>query len=168
MSFKRALATAMLIAAAPAVFAQDTATTGEVAEGEQVAAPASAESAVVAATGDAVKGEKVFKKCVACHVVVDAAGEKLAGRAGKTGPNLYGIAGGAFGQAEDFKYGKGAMAAAGTVMDEAAFVAYVADPSGWLKETTGDSSARSKMSFRLKKEDDAKNVFAYLQSLQTQ
>lgn len=122
--------------------------------------------AEVVATGDATKGEKVFKRCVACHVVVDEAGETLAGKRAKAGPNLYGIAGGAFGEAEDFKYGKGALAAAGTVMDEATFVAYVADPTAWLRDITGDSGARSKMTFKLKKEEDGKDVFAYLLSLQ--
>lgn len=121
--------------------------------------------AEVVATGDAAKGEKVFRKCISCHVVTNEAGETLAGKKATTGPNLYGVAGGTFGQAADFTYGKGADAAIGTVLDEATFVAYVADPSGWLKEVTGDSSARSKMSFRLKKEDDAKDVFAYLLSL---
>ncbi|WP_095588142.1 c-type cytochrome [Actibacterium ureilyticum] len=121
--------------------------------------------AEVVTTGDAAKGEKVFRKCVSCHVVVNEAGETLAGKKAKTGPNLYGIAGGKFGEVEDFKFGDAALAAAGTVMDEEAFVAYVADPTGWLREVTGDSGARSKMSFKLKKEDDAKDVFAYLASL---
>lgn len=121
--------------------------------------------AEVVATGDATKGEKVFKRCVSCHVVVNEAGETLAGRKAKAGPNLYGSAGGMFGQVEGFKYGKGAQAAAGTVLDEATFVAYVTDPTGWLREVTGDSGVRSKMTFKLKKEEEGKDVFAYLLSL---
>ena len=117
-------------------------------------------------TGDAAAGEKEFRKCVSCHVVVDDEGETLAGRRARTGPNLYGIAGGNFGEAEDFRYGKGAEAAAGTMMDEANFVAYVQDPTAWLRDVTGDSKARSKMTYRVRSEDDAKDIFAYLHSLQ--
>ena len=152
MKLKMALATFAILGASQA-FAESHATAEEGAMAE------------VVVTGDAAKGEKVFRKCVSCHVVVNEAGDTLAGKKAKTGPNLFGIAGGAFGQADGFKYGKGAMAAAGTVLDEATFVAYVADPTGWLKDVTGDGSARSKMSFKLKKEDDAKDVFAYLESL---
>ena len=94
------------------------------------AAPAFADSHGGAPTGDAAAGEKSFKKCIACHVVVNDAGETLAGRTAKTGPNLYGIAGGTFGT-QDFKYSKVAMAAgeAGLVMGEEAFVGFLADPS---------------------------------------
>lgn len=159
MKFHLAIA-AGLLAASP-LFAESH---GAAAEGDAAMTEGEAMAEVVV-TGDATKGEKVFKKCQSCHVVKNAEGETLAGKKAKTGPNLYGIAGGPFGHVEDFKYGKGAAAAAGTVMDEAAFVAYVADPNAWLKEVTGDAKAKSKMTFKLKKEDDAKDVFAYLHSL---
>ena len=45
------------------------------------------------ATGDAEAGERAFRQCISCHVVVDAEGETLAGRNGRTGPNLWGIHG---------------------------------------------------------------------------
>ena len=56
------------------------------------------------ATGDAEAGEAAFRQCQSCHVVVNEEGETLAGRAAKTGPNLYGIAGNLAGQVEDFRY----------------------------------------------------------------
>jgi cytochrome c len=121
-----------------------------------LAAPAFAQEAP---TGDVAAGEKVFNKCQTCHMVVNEAGDVLAGKAGKTGPNLYGLPG--------FKYGEGIIAAgaAGVVWNEADFVAYVADPAKFLKEKTGDKAAKTKMSFKLPKEDEAKNVWAFISSL---
>lgn len=122
-----------------------------------------------AASGDAEAGAAVFaKQCVACHVVVDGDGETLAGRKARTGPNLYNVAGAQAGIVEGFRYGK-SIVAAGADQDlawtEANFVGYVQDPTGFLKEFTGDRKARGKMSFKVRKEEDAINVYAYLASL---
>ncbi len=119
------------------------------------------------ATGDAEAGEAAFRQCISCHVVVDAAGETLAGRNARTGPNLWGIDGRMVGSVEDFRYGNGltALMEAETVWDEASFVAYVQDPTGWIRETTGDDSLRGAMSFRVRSEEDALNLYAYLVSL---
>jgi cytochrome c len=143
MTLKLALATAGLLAAAPA-FADSH-----------------------GASGDAAAGEKAFRQCIACHVVVNDAGETLAGKKAKTGPNLYGIAGRPAGSVEGFKYSKGLQAAgeAGLVWNEEAFAEYVKDPTSFLKEVTGDSGARSNMSFKVRKEGDAENLYAYLASL---
>lgn len=134
-----------------------------------LAAPAFAEShgPDLTATGDAAKGEKAFKKCQSCHVVQNDEGEVLAGRNGKTGPNLYGVVGRTAGTVEDFRYGKDHIAAgeAGMVFDEATFVAYVMDPKAAVQEATGDGKARSKMSYRVRKEDEAKDLYAFLKSL---
>lgn len=133
------------------------------------AAPAFAEGhgPDLAATGDAEAGEKAFRKCQSCHVVQNDDGETLAGRNGRTGPNLYGVVGSAAGKVEGFRYGKDLVAAgeAGLVFDEATFVAYVMDPKAAIREATGDSSARSKMSFRVRKEDEAKDLYAFLKSI---
>ena len=120
-----------------------------------------------APTGDAEAGAKVLIKCQTCHVVVNDAGETLAGKAGKTGPNLFGLPGRTAGTLEGFKYGDSIVAAgaAGVVWNEADFVAYVADPAKFLKEKTGDSKAKSKMTFKLPKEPDAKDVWAFIASL---
>ena len=129
-----------------------------------LAAPAFADGH--AATGDAAEGEKAFRQCVSCHVVVDDAGETLAGRNSKTGPNLYNIAGRTAGNVEDFKYSDLIVTAGeqGVVFDEATFVGYVQDPTGWLREATGDSG-RGKMTYKVRKEEDALNLYAYLASL---
>lgn len=120
------------------------------------------------ATGDAEAGAKVFGKCKACHSIVDADGETIA-KGGRTGPNLYGLYTRVAGTQEDFgkKYGKSLVAVgeAGLAWDEEAFVAYVADPKAWLRETLDDKKARSKMSFKLGKADDAANVWAYIVSV---
>lgn len=129
-----------------------------------LAAPAFADGH--AASGDAAAGEKAFRQCISCHVVVNDAGETLAGKKAKTGPNLYGIAGRTAGSAEDFKYSDLIMIAneKGVVFDEASFVGYVQDPTGWLRETTGDKG-RGKMTYKVRKEADAVNLYAYLASL---
>jgi cytochrome c len=120
-----------------------------------------------AASGDAAAGEAAFRQCQSCHVVQNPAGEVLAGRAAKTGPNLYGVAGAMAGHVEDFRYSDGHKAAGegGLIFDEASFVAYVQDPTAKIREASGDDSARSKMSFKVRKEEDAINLYAYLKSL---
>ncbi|WP_417524954.1 c-type cytochrome [Marinovum sp.] len=134
-----------------------------------LALPALAEShgPDLTATGDAAAGEQAFRKCQSCHVVMNDAGEIVAGKKAKTGPNLFGVVGRTAGTVEDFRYGKDMEAAgeAGMVFDEATFVAYVMDPKGAVQEATGDSSARSKMSFRVRKEDEAKDLYAFLKEI---
>jgi cytochrome c len=116
---------------------------------------------------DLEAGAKVFAKCQTCHVVANEAGEVLAGKNSKTGPNLYGMPGRVAGTYADFKYGESivALGATGFVWDEASFVEYVADPAKFLKTRLDDKGAKSKMSFKLGKEEDAKNVWAYIVSL---
>ncbi len=122
----------------------------------------------LAASGDAAAGEKAFRQCVSCHVVVNEAGETLAGKKAKTGPNLYGIVGSKFGQVEGYKYSKLNQAAAAMddlIVDEATMAAYLADPTKYLKEATGEGG-RSKMTYKVRKEEDAINLYAFLSSLQ--
>lgn len=116
---------------------------------------------------DAEAGAKVFNQCQTCHVVQNEAGEVLAGKNAKTGPNLYALPGRVVGSYPEFKFGDSivAVGAAGQVWDEANFVAYVQDPAAWLKETLGDTKAKSKMAYKLKKPEDAANVWAYIASL---
>ena len=120
------------------------------------------------AEGDAEAGKKTFNKCKSCHMIADPAGEVIV-KGGKTGPNLYGIFGRQAGAQADFgkKYGKDIVAAgeAGLTWDEESFVAYVADPRGFLREYLDDSKAKAKMTFRLKDAEDAANVWAYLVSV---
>lgn len=117
------------------------------------------------ASGDAAKGEAEFRKCKACHAIVAPDGTEIQ-KGGKTGPNLYGVVGRVVaGDAGFASYGESiqAVGAAGTVWDEASLAAYVKDPAAWLKEATGDSAAKSKMSFKLAK--GGEDVAAYLASV---
>jgi cytochrome c len=126
-----------------------------------------ASSGMALAAGDAESGKKVFNQCQTCHVVADADGNVLAGKNAKTGPNLYGIIGRKAASYEGFKYGEGIQEAAakGLVWDEEKLTAYVQDPTAFLEEVTGNSKAKSKMVFKVKKEEDAANVAAFLASL---
>jgi len=120
-----------------------------------------------AASGDAALGQKAFRQCASCHVVQNDAGEVLAGKAAKTGPNLYGIAGRQFGMVEGYRYSDINQLAASMeelVVNEEVFAAFVQDPTGYLREATGDKG-RSKMSFKVRKEEDAANIFAFIKSL---
>ena len=128
-----------------------------------LAAPAFAD-AHLAATGDAAAGEKAFRQCQSCHVVQGPDGEILAGNAAQTGPNLYGVVGRTAGSVEGFRYSDLMLAAgeAGMIYDEANFVPYVMDPTAHLQEVSGDTSGRSKMSYKVRKEEDAVNLYAYL------
>jgi len=121
----------------------------------------------LAQEGDAEAGERVFNQCQACHVVEDDDGNVLAGRNGQVGPNLYGLPGRAAAAVEGFRYGDGIQAAAeqGMVWDEETFVAYLQDPTAYLREVTGDNRARSNMSYRVRSEEDAADVWAYIVSL---
>ena len=129
------------------------------------AAPAFADGH--AATGDAAAGEAAFKQCQTCHVVKDDAGNTLAGRSAQTGPNLYNVAGRTAGTVEGFRYSKDLAAGGeqGLVWTEDAFVGFVSDPTAYLREATGNARARSKMSFKVRDEADALNLYAYLASL---
>ena len=113
---------------------------------------------------DAAKGEKDFNKCKACHSIVADDGTAIV-RGGKTGPNLYGVVGRPVASVADFKYGEGILAAAatGAVWDEASLATYMADPAKWIQEITGDSKAKSKMSFKLPA--GGEDVAAYLASV---
>ena len=141
---KTILAAALSLAAVPA-FAQETEPQGDVAAGE----------------------EQFARQCVACHVVENEAGEILAGRSGRTGPNLYGIAGRPFGAVEDFRYSDALLALneAGEHWTEEAFVGFVQDPTAWVREVLDDAGARSLMSYRVRQEQQARDLYAYLASL---
>lgn len=117
-----------------------------------VAVALGAMSTSALAEGDAAKGEKVFRKCKACHV---ADAEK-----NKVGPHLVGIIGRKAASVEGYKYGKGITDAAEKIgeWDEAKLVEYLADPKGYV-------GGKSKMTFKLKKEDQRMDVAAYLASL---
>lgn len=102
--------------------------------------------------GDAAAGEKVFKKCQACHTSSE---EK-----NKVGPYLKGVVGRQAASVDGFKYSDALKAKAAEIgaWDEAKIVEYLADPKAYIGGT-------SKMAFKLKDEQDRKNVAAYLATM---
>ena len=121
-----------------------------------IAAPAFAD-------GDVAKGEAQFNKCKACHSIIAADGTAVV-KGGKTGPNLYGVIGRAAGSTE-FAYSDLMMAAGakGLVWNQEEVAKYVADPTAFLREKSGETSGASKMTFKLATGGD--DVAAYLASL---
>ena len=132
-----------------------------------VAGLLAAPTLVAAQSGDAAAGEQAFRQCQTCHVVADAEGNVLAGRNAKTGPNLYGVFGRQAGTVEDFNYSDALVQAgeSGLTWDEENFVAYIQDPNAFLREHLDDPGVRSKMTFRVRGEEDAMNIAAYIKSL---
>lgn len=119
--------------------------------------------AAPAVAQDAAKGEKEFNKCKACHMIQDDAGTDIV-KGGKTGPNLYGVVGRPIASVEGFKYGDGILKLAeanpGAVWDIHSLKAYVTDPTGYLDKYSGDEKAKSKMTFKMTKNQD--DLVAYL------
>ena len=112
------------------------------------------------------EGEKLTaKRCKSCHMIAD--GDNVILKGGKTGPNLFAVMGRTAGAADFKRYGESLVAAgeAGLVWDEEQMIAYLADPKKYLRAYLDDSKAKSKMSFKLKKEDQRAAVAAYLASL---
>lgn len=117
------------------------------------------------AEGDLAAGEEAFNtQCQSCHVVVDGDGNTLAGRAARTGPNLFEAIGRTAGTVDGFRYSRSMVEAgeAGLVWDEATFIAYVQDPTGFLREFLDSNRARGNMAFRVRTEEDAANLYAFV------
>ena len=119
--------------------------------------------AAPALAADPAEGEENFKKCKSCHSIIAPDGTEIQ-KGGKTGPNLWGIVGKPVASSPDFKYGEGILAAQakGVVWDEAQITTYLADPNAWVKTASGDDAAKSKMTFKLPKPEDAADMAAYL------
>ena len=129
-------------------------------------AMAFAMTAFPAFAGDPAAGESAFtSQCQNCHNVTNEAGEVLAGRPNmRTGPNLYGVIGRQAGTIEGFRYGASLVEAgeAGLVWNEDDLVPYLLDPNTFLRETLDERRARSQMSFRVRDEDTARDIIAFL------
>lgn len=120
------------------------------------------------ASGNAGEGETIFdRQCAFCHVIQDpdGEGEAIAGRDGGSGPNLFGVVGSTPGSRyEQYEYSDDLVACGetGVTWGDANLVSYVQSPSDHLREALDDSGARSKMSYKLRNEQDARDVQAYL------
>lgn len=118
----------------------------------------------LAQDGDATVGEKEFRKCKACHMIQTPEGEDIV-KGGKTGPNLHGVVGRVAGSEEGFKYSEALLALneAGEVWTIEALTAYMTDPNKFVQDKTGEASARTKMTFKLNK--NQADIAAYLASV---
>jgi len=100
-----------------------------------------------ASAQNVAEGEKVFKKCKTCHDVGENAKNKV-------GPVLNGLEGRKSGSIPGYRYSD-ANKNSGIVWSEAEFLEYIKDPRAKIPST--------KMAFvGIKKEDEAKDLWAYL------
>ena len=113
------------------------------------------------AAGDPAKGESEFKKCKACHMVQAPDGTDIV-KGGKTGPNLYGVVGRKAGSEEGFKYSEALikLGEAGEVWTPEDLEHYITDPNAYTQEKTGDPKLKTKMTFKLNK--NQADVIAFL------
>jgi cytochrome c len=103
-------------------------------------------SAGTARADDADAGKKVFNQCRACHVLDQTTN--------RVGPHLGGVFGRKAGSVEGFSYSD-AMKNSGITWDEESLAKYLKDPKGAVPG--------NKMAFAgVKKDDDLKNLIAYL------
>ncbi|MDD7971693.1 c-type cytochrome [Roseinatronobacter alkalisoli] len=111
-------------------------------------------------------GERMWADCRTCHAVTAPDGTVLA-RGGRSGPNLYGIAGRVAGSDGDFRFYSDAMRAArnrSVSWTQDNFVAYLTNPEQFLQRATGNPDASAEMHVELRQGGAA--LFDYLRSLQ--
>lgn len=115
------------------------------------------------AAGDVENGKKEFNKCKACHTVESPAGDVVV-KGGKTGPNLFGILGQPAASRDGYKYSNALaeLGEAGEIWTEDDLIAYVTDPNKFIAEKTGDTKSKSKMTFKLNR--NQQDVVAFLAS----
>jgi cytochrome c len=121
--------------------------------------------AVAQTAGDATKGAEVFKKCQACHRVGPDAKNMV-------GPIQNGVIGRQAGTVEGYNYSPINKAAgeAGLVWTEELVFEYLADPNAFLRKFLTDkgkadlAKGSTKMTYKLPKEDERRDVIAYLKT----
>lgn len=131
------------------------------AVGFMLATPLAAQDA----SGNAAAGETQFnRQCIACHVIESASGDVLAGRNARTGPNLYGVMGAAAAADTGFRYSDfhAAYGATDVIWAEGNTVAFLLNPDSFLRDSLGNPRARSNMAHRVRNENDARDIYAFL------
>jgi len=120
--------------------------------------------ATTAFAGDAALGEAAWRGCRSCHGITADDGTVIQ-RGGRSGPNLYGVAGRAVAAVDGYGYSEPLTqyAATGATWTEETFVEYVQDPTTFLRTHLDDATVRSAMNFRLL--TGAEDMYAYLQSV---
>ncbi|MGB0087765.1 MAG: c-type cytochrome [Rhodomicrobiaceae bacterium] len=115
--------------------------------------------------GDATKGGQVFKKCMACHRIGPNAKNLV-------GPVLTGVVGRKAGTYDEYHYSDLNKHAGenGLVWTDDLIFEYLPDPNAFLKKFLTDAGkadlakGTTKMTFRLKDEQERKDVIAYLKT----
>jgi cytochrome c len=116
---------------------------------------------------DVAKGEKLAKqRCTACHEIGDSGPKPI-------GPSLNGVIGRQAGTAEGFKPSKLAIAAgeADLVWTEELVAKYLPDPKAFVVQFLTDAGKADeakgayKMPVKFKKEEDNRDIAAYLATL---
>lgn len=118
-----------------------------------------------AMTGDAEAGRTLFQRqCIACHVIIDEEGEAIAGRNARVGPNLYGTMGSQPGTVPDFNYSDDLVAygETGVHWETENLIGYLQGPTQFLQDALDDPSARGRMAYQVRSEEDALNLAAFL------
>ncbi len=111
--------------------------------------------------GDWRAGERLWRQCTSCHGIVAPDGRVIQPER-RNAPNLYGIVGSPAASVPGFSYSPELIAARdrGLVWTEANFVAYLNNPTAFLRRFLDDPRARSVMSFQMR--GGAEDMFAYL------
>jgi cytochrome c2 len=106
---------------------------------------------------DVANGERTFRRCAACHMIGDDASNRV-------GPVLTGVVGRPAASFEGYDYSPSmtAAAASGLTWTEDFIFEYLADPTAFLRTYLDDPRARAKMTFRIRDEQERRDVAAYL------
>lgn len=109
------------------------------------------------AAQDAAAGRIVFRFCAECHEIGPSARDRV-------GPRLSGVIGRPAGSVPSFSYSRSLQAAgaAGLVWTVGEIDAWLAGPTTFLREVTGDPRSRAAMTFRLEDAQARRDVIAYL------
>jgi cytochrome c len=107
---------------------------------------------------DAAKGKAQFGQCSACHSL-------KAGRQG-IGPSLHGLFGRAAAAEPKYRYSPALKDAGknGLIWTEDSLMAYLADPSGFLKKYLKKTSVTNKMPVKFPSPELRRNVIAFLKT----
>lgn len=108
--------------------------------------------ALTSLAAPALGTEALWRDCRTCHAVTAPDGTEIA-RGGRSGPNLFGVAGSPLLVDRGFRFYSSdlrAAAATGAQWTEANFVAYLANPDQFLRATTGNTQAASGMHIEMR------------------
>jgi cytochrome c len=118
-----------------------------------------------APVGDPARGATLFAEtCVACHAIKTAAGEVLVEAESRNGPNLHGVAGATPGGDPEHYYTDmiRAYRDSGAVWGEENFVAFLPDPTAFLRAATGKGGSSRMPHGMVVDAQEAHDLWAYL------